>query len=140
MIAAVYDCNVLISGIGWPGNPRHCLHLVGSGEVLLCVTNEILHEYHGRIASVLEEKRPEVNPRPVLAWLLPRMYIVHPVPLGKSRSRDSKDDLYLACALGAGARHIVTNDRDLLVLGKPYGVQVCTPIQFLKIVQSHNAL
>ena len=33
----------------------------------------------------------------------------------------------------------VSNDRDLLVLGKPFGVPVVTPIQFLKLVRSRSA-
>jgi predicted nucleic acid-binding protein len=140
MIAAVYDCNVLIAGLGWPGHPRLCLHLVGADEVRLCVTNDILAEYHGKVVSVLKEKRPEVDPRPLLDWLLPRVYLVSPAPLGKSRSRDVKDDIYLAAALGAGALFLVTNDRDWLVLGKPFGVVICTPIEFLKHVQSHHGL
>jgi predicted nucleic acid-binding protein len=30
----------------------------------------------------------------------------------------------------------VTNDRDLLTLGKPFGVAVMTPIEFLKLARS----
>jgi uncharacterized protein len=130
------DCNVIVAGIGWPGNARLCLHLVGSEEVLLCVTHEILGEYHAEVNRVLKISRPEVDPRPLLDWLLPRVYIVNPAPLGKQRSRDPKDDMYLACALGAGAQALVTNDRDLLSLKKPFGVAMMTPIEFLKLVRS----
>ena len=42
--------------------------------------------------------------------------IVDPAPLGKQRSRDPKDDPYIAAALGAQARAIVTYDKDLLAL------------------------
>jgi predicted nucleic acid-binding protein len=56
--------------------------------------------------------------------------------LGKQRCRDAKDERYLACALGADAEAIVTNDRDLLALGKPFGVAVMTPIEFLKLARS----
>jgi putative PIN family toxin of toxin-antitoxin system len=140
VIAAVFDCNVLISGIGWPGNPRSCLNLVGTGKVLLCVTNAILHEYHGKVIAVLKETRPEIDPRPTLDWLLPGVHIVEPAPLGKLHSRDAKDDRHLACALAAGAQAIVTNDRDLLALGKPYGIAILTPIEFLKFAQGQTML
>ena len=46
------------------------------------------------------------------------------------------DDRYLAAAPGASADCIVTNDRDLLVLNKPFGVLILTPIQFLKLVRT----
>ena len=46
------------------------------------------------------------------------------------------DDRYVAAALGAGAAAVVSNDRDLLTLGKPFGIPVVTPVQFLKLVRS----
>jgi predicted nucleic acid-binding protein len=57
--------------------------------------------------------------------------LVEPAPLGKPRSRDVKDDPYLACALAAGAKVIVSRDEDLLVLQKPFGIQILTPRELL---------
>lgn len=42
MIRAVYDCNVVLSGIGWNGSARQCLKLIARREVFLYVTEEIL--------------------------------------------------------------------------------------------------
>ena len=56
--------------------------------------------------------------------------------MGKQRSRDLKDDRYLAAALGAGAEAIVTNDRDLLDLKKPFGVAIMTPIEFIQHIRT----
>ena len=56
---------------------------------------------------------------------------MEPAPLGKGRSRDAKDDIFLACALSAGAKFIVSNDRDLLDLGKPFGVEIIDPARFI---------
>jgi len=64
---------------------------------------------------------------------------VEPAPLGKRRSRDRQDDRYLAAALGAGAKVIVTSDRDLLALGEPFGIAMQTPIQFIKMVRSRES-
>ena len=61
--------------------------------------------------------------------------MVEPAPLGKRRSRDLKDDPYLACALGAGAKLIVTSDRDLLDLEKPFGIKIVTPVELLLLVR-----
>ena len=57
--------------------------------------------------------------------------LVDPAPLGKQRSRDAKDDPHLAWALGAGANLIVTRDRDLLALQKPFGIQIIMPRELL---------
>ena len=71
-----------------------------------------------------------------LARLLKVAQFFDPAPLGKQRTRDIGDDRYLAAAIGAGAAAIVTNDRDLLALGKPFGISILTPIQFIKMVGS----
>jgi len=103
MILAVFDCGILVSGIGWPGNPRACLILVAHRQVRLCVTSEVWSEYDARVPEILAQKRPGINPRPMLDWLLTVAHFVEATPLGKPRSRDIKDDRYLACALAAGA-------------------------------------
>jgi uncharacterized protein len=52
-------------------------------------------------------------------------------------SRDSKDDIFLACAKAADAHYIVTEDNDLLVL-HPYGdIQIVNVLAFLDVVRSH---
>ena len=84
-----------------------------------------------RISEQLSLKRPGVNPRPTLDWQLSVAHFVGPVPQGKARSRGIKDDRYLACALAAHAKWIVSSDRDLLDLEKPFGVEINTPIQLL---------
>jgi predicted nucleic acid-binding protein len=57
--------------------------------------------------------------------------VYEPAPAGKQRSRDPDDDSLLACALASGARAIITKDNDLLVLKKPFGIEILTPRQFL---------
>ena len=76
----------------------------------------------------------------MLDWLLTVARFVETTPLGKPRSRDIKDDRYLACPLAAGAAAVVSNVRDLLDLGKPFGVPVMTPVQFLRFVRERAAV
>ena len=131
MIPAVLDCGVLVSAIGWGGHPRACLQLAASGQVRLCVTPDVWAEYDARVPAVLAAKRPGVDPRPVLDWLLTVAWFVDPAPLGKPRSRNPQDDPYLAAALSARAI-LVTYDQDLLDLGKPFGIEILRPSAFLK--------
>ena len=136
MIPAVFDCCVMASGLGWSGNPRFCLDLAFGRQVLLCVTTEVWDEYTGKIAAILAAKKRNVNVPDMLARLLKIAHFVAPAPLGKQHSRDLKDDRYLACALGAQAVAVVTSDRDLLALGKPFGVAMLTPVEFIKLVRA----
>ena len=99
------------------------------------ITHEIWNEYSDVIPRRLKEEKRAVKTPPVLSWLLRVANFVEPAPLGKQRSRDVKDDRYIACALAASADAIVSNDRDLLVLEKPFGIRILTPVQFLKFVR-----
>lgn len=67
----------------------------------------------------------------LLSWIEKHALLVEPAPLGKRRSRDAKDDFFLACALSAKAELIVSNDQDLLVLQKPFGIEIVTPAEFI---------
>jgi putative PIN family toxin of toxin-antitoxin system len=136
MISAVFDCNTIISALGWAGNPRRCLDLVYAGQVTLCVTPDVWAEYSAKVPLVLAELKRPVNTETELGRLIRVVRFSNPAPLGKQRSRDLKDDRYLAAALGAKAEAIVTSDRDLLVLKKPFGVPVLTPIEFIKLVRA----
>lgn len=44
MIPAVFDCGVVVSALGWSGNPRFCLDLVYAGQVVLFATTEVWEE------------------------------------------------------------------------------------------------
>lgn len=132
MIRAVYDCNVILSGIGWNGSARNCLKLVAQRRVFLFVTGPILNEYESVIPGILAAELPEINPHPKLAWVRSKSRPVEPSPLGKRRSRDVKDDMYLAGALAASAQYIVTYDNDLLNLEKPFGIETIRPAEFLR--------
>jgi len=51
------------------------------------------------------------------------------------RSRDNKDDKFLACALGGHCDYLVTEDEDLLVLNDKHelgNLQIMTAYEFLK--------
>jgi predicted nucleic acid-binding protein len=98
---AVYDCNVLVSGIGWAGSARACLKLVAERRVFAFITDAILAEYESTIPEILSEEVSDMNPYPKLAWIKSKFISIKPLPLGKRRSRDPKDDMYLGCALAA---------------------------------------
>jgi hypothetical protein len=50
-------------------------------------------------------------------------------------SRDSKDDIFLACAKASGAQYIVSEDKDLLVLHPYDGIQIINALDFLRVLQ-----
>jgi putative PIN family toxin of toxin-antitoxin system len=126
----VLDTNVVVSGIYWPGESRECLVAWARRRFHLALTAAVFAEYCD-VAQRLRVKFSKVNPGPWLKWIEAKAKVYEPAPLGKQRSRDAADDPFLSCALASGAKVITSKDDDLLALGKPFGIEILTPRQFL---------
>ena len=127
----VLDTGVIVSGIFWRNEPRRCLVALGKRRFTLAVTEPVLDEYVSTVWDVKREEELALNPAPWLQWLAACARCVTPGPLPKQTCRDARDDKFLACALAARATLIVSRDQDLLVLEKPFGIEIITPRQFL---------
>jgi uncharacterized protein len=137
MIPVVFDCGVVVAGLGWRNEPHLCLASAGR-HCLPFVTAQILEEYHRVIKELEADETFKVSPWPLFQWFIERCKTVEPAPLGKQRSRDPKDDPYLACALAARARFIISRDPHLLDLEKPFGIEIVTPRVFLRrLTEAH---
>jgi predicted nucleic acid-binding protein len=92
----------------------------------------ILQEVRLRLKELEEEKKLPGNPWPGFYWFSRTARIVEPAPTGKPRSRDPGDDPILGTALAARVKIVVTRDRDLLDLEKPFGIEILHPSDFLR--------
>jgi len=131
-VIVVFDANVLAGAVCWNGDPWHCLIRLAQREVFAWGTEFTLEETRRTCLRLIREKRPKHNALARLEWHMSNVRTIEAAPLGKPRSRDAGDDPYLACALAAQARFLVTFDNDLLDLGKPFGIEMTTPAQFLR--------
>ena len=134
-MTVVIDTNVFLAAAFWKGVARKCWALCAGRHYPIAVTAEILQEYRTK-AQVLAKRFPEVDPDPFLRWIENECHKFVPNPLGKQRSRDASDDMFLACALASRAKCLITRDSDLLSLGKPFGVAMVTDEQFFKLAKS----
>jgi len=128
-VRVVLDANVVFAGVGWRGEAHNCLLVMAKRRITVFATQDILEEV--RALTVERGSKFKHSPYNLLTWYYDRVKLVAPAPLGKQRSRDAKDDPYLACALAAGAKLIVSRDDDLLALEKPFGIQILTPRELL---------
>lgn len=133
----VMDTNVFISAVGSRrGNAWRCFILFARRRFRLAVTDQVLREYE-TIASRMAGK-PGIfhgmNWRPLYDWVCNEAEYFEPAQLGKRRSRDADDDVYLACALSASASILVSYDADLLDLEKPFGIQILKPAAFVRLM------
>lgn len=57
-------------------------------------------------------------------------------PRRKIRSGiDKKDDIFLECAVEAGADYVISGDRHLTAIGNFEGILIVTPADFLRITR-----
>lgn len=128
----VLDASVIASGVCWDGEAYLCLVKMARRHTFAFGTEETLAETKEVAVRLIRQKRPKHNAAGRLTWYLSRVHRVTAAPLGKQRSRDPKDDPYLSAALAAEAKCLVTYDHDLLALGKPFGIDMIRPAEFLR--------
>ncbi|MBI5388363.1 MAG: putative toxin-antitoxin system toxin component, PIN family [Verrucomicrobia bacterium] len=131
----VFDANVVAAGVCWNGEGSVCLAKLARRQVFAWGSTVTLEETRETVTRLIQELRPAHNAAVRLNWYMEKVRVVEPAPLGKQSSRDAQDDPYLACALAAGARVIVSYDKDLLALEKPFGIQIVRPAMLFKLLQ-----
>jgi putative PIN family toxin of toxin-antitoxin system len=128
----VFDTNVIVSATGWRG-PTHLLFVALARRRYLVYSSAwILAESQKTLTRLKTDgKLGKHDPWPVFNWFCSTCRRVELSPTGKRRSRDPKDDPILATALSARCKLLVAFDKDLLSMGKPFGIEIIKPSQFL---------
>jgi putative PIN family toxin of toxin-antitoxin system len=126
----VLDTNVLVSGVFWHGPASRILELWAKDKIEVVVSPDILKEYQ-RLLAELERGKPAGLADTWAVFIAQHATVIHPA--GHPRlCRDPDDDKFLHCALSAGARILVTGDKDLLSMGRLADVELLTPAAFLR--------
>ena len=132
----VFDTSVVVEAVFWPrSTARRALTGLALRRFKTAVSQEILDEYAAVTAELRARRFPQAQPSGALAWIAAKSLRVEPVPLRGKLSRDPTDNVFVASAVAAHAAFVVTQDRDLLALQKPFGVQVVTPVQLIQALQ-----
>ena len=126
----VLDTNVFVSGVFFSGPPYQILAAWRAGRVALVVSPEILDEY-ARVGRGLGRQFPRVDLTPFLELLLASGLVYRPEPLPESVCQDPDDDKFLACALVAGCKLVVSGDKHLLHVSGYHGIAVIRPRRFV---------
>ena len=134
MIQVVLDTNVIISGLIFFGPPRLILKHVIEGDIILCISEEIIDEVKG----VLEEKK--FNYTPEITAIIRRELIsisqlIYPRKKLKIIEKDPKDNMVLECALEGQVNYIVSGDTHLLELKRFQDITIVKPSDFIKILK-----
>jgi uncharacterized protein len=132
-VIVVFDTKVIVEAIFWPrSTARRTLTGLARRRFKTAVNAGILQEYSAITAEVRARLFPAAQPSGALAWIASKSIRVEPMPLSGKLNRDPDDNLFVATAAAGQAAFLVTQDRDLLVLEKPFGVAIVTPVELLR--------
>jgi putative PIN family toxin of toxin-antitoxin system len=133
-VRIVIDTNIWVSGLLWRGMPWKLLCLAEAGTVELCMALVMLDE----LAEVLSYDR--LQPRLEQLGLAPTELVAYAMDLASIFEvpegppivvADPDDDVFLHCAVVAGAACVVSGDNHLLDLGEYAGIPILTIRDFL---------
>ncbi len=132
MKRVVLDTNVLVSALLFGGRLDALIGRWKSGELIPLFSRATFAEFR----RVLAYPRfgltgPEINAlieEEILAWC----EVVETGEEIRGVCRDRGDDIFLSCAVAAGADAIVSGDRDLLDLGAFRGIPILSVAAFEK--------
>jgi predicted nucleic acid-binding protein len=134
LIAAALDTSVVAAGIGWAGGAGRRVFVLLARRAFQSVrTPELTAEWADTLADLASREPRWQNPNWVhwLDWLRRKSPLVEPAALRATVKGDPNDDVVLAAALGGRATYLVSYDRDLLDLEKPFGIEVLRPEAFV---------
>ncbi len=128
----VLDSSTVVAAVFWNSDARRCLVAAARRKFLIAGAPEIFDEYREATSEVKRKTRSTIDPKPMLDWIENIARKVEPVAFMARLSRDQSDNVFIGCALAAGASFVVTHDPDLLVLEKPFGIEMIRPREFLR--------
>jgi putative PIN family toxin of toxin-antitoxin system len=131
----ILDANVVASAVCWNGEAYRCFLKLARRQIFVFGTPETAQESSDVAAHLIREIHPAHNATARLNWYIEKVKIVEASPLGKQPSRDLDNDPYLAAALAASANFIVSYDKDLLTLKKPFGIEIIRPALLLRLIK-----
>lgn len=126
----ILDTNVFVSGVFFTGPPYQILKAWREGRVKLIVSPEIIEEYE-RVGKILAEEFPSINLQPILDFVTIKAEIIPAERLSERVSDDPDDDKFLACAISANSKIVISGDRHLLKVSGFRGIKVMKPRPFV---------
>lgn len=130
----VLDTNTLISALFWGGNPWRVYEAALSREYVLLTSDALLTELENVLARPKFSEPLKAIGRTaesIVTEYSEIAEVVLPSEVPEKIIRDPKDRIVLGCAVGGMASHIVSGDKDLLVLGAYQNIPIVTAATFL---------
>ena len=136
----VVDTNVAVSGLLWEGPPNDILKWARDGVLVLVACQETVKQ----LARILQHKKFQsrlsmigMSADEVTAYYMNLVrFVPNPKELPKVIPVDPLDNLFLALASESKAQLIVSGDHHLLGLASHRGIQIVTPNEACKVIET----
>ena len=132
MFNVILDTNLLISGLLNGQVPRRILLALKKNKFQIILSKNLLNEL---LLTARKSKFGEIisegNIVTLELFLRSKARFVEPIS-EPNDCRDPKDNIFLACAIASKADLIVTWDEDLKILSPYRGIEIISPVEFLK--------
>lgn len=133
----VIDTNIWVSGLLWRGLSWQLLRLAETGRVEICMTEAMLQELYEVLRYPRLQSRLQsvgVTPDELIDYVSQCATFFEPSPISPSDAplvaTDPDDDIFIHCALVAGASYLVSGDHHLLEMQHYAGIQIVTVHDF----------
>ena len=130
----VVDTSVFLPGVFFGGPPRDVLAAWRASRIEMVVSGEIIQEYL-RVGVRLSARFPGADLDRVLDMVAETAMLVSAPALPEPVCEDRDDDKFLACAVAAGARYVVSSDRALLATSPYRNVTVIRSRDLLEMLR-----
>ncbi len=134
MLRAVFDTNVLISGVVFAGRSRLLINAVLEGKLSLVLSKQIIREFRGVTAR--DQFKLTRNQQNTLINFVFRLGDIIEI---KSNFRvvkeDPSDNIILRTAYDGKANYIVSGDGHLLALKEFKGIKIITVNEMLALLK-----
>ena len=131
---AVLDTNILISALGWKGNPNQVFDRIVKREVELVISDKQFNELSEALDypkfQFTEEQKDRFE-----SLILEIATFVKPLEKIDVIKNDPDDNMHLEAAVAGNVKYIVTGDPDLLDLNEFRGIKILTPKEFLELIK-----
>jgi len=137
VIRVVFDTNIYISGLHFPGGiPRKLLKLADLRAFQLVLSKQIIAEVRNILRVKFGYKMEKLNLLEDLLFSISE--IVEPKERINYIKKDPDDNKILECGLEAKADFIVSGDKHLLSIRIYKGIKIISAREFLEFVQKEK--
>ena len=132
MIKVVIDTNVFVSSF-FGGNPRKVIDLWKSGQIVLCLSKDIVDEYIDVLQRFGLQNEHELEELLNLFAQGFNIIFTNKTPKLRLVEENPGDDKFIECAVALKCKFIISGGKALLAVQNYMGIKIVTPKKLLDI-------